>query len=103
MSNFGLYDENSDLEIKPSISHSSSIYITNIDNTSDRMKVESRLVAKIFDRKLQCVVFNFEENLSQFYLFADSLRYISNNRAEKKIKEQNTEELVKKFINKLTN
>ncbi len=101
LSNFGLYDENSDLEIKPSISHSSSIYITNIDNTSDRMKVESRLVAKIFDRKLQCVVFNFEESLSQFYLFADSLRYISNNRAEKKIKEQNTEELVKKFINKL--
>ena len=33
--NYDLYDEKSNFEIKASINHSSNIYITNIDNTSD--------------------------------------------------------------------
>ena len=90
---FDLYDAKSNLDILPNISHSSSLFITNIDNTSDRMRVESVLVIKVNDK--------FEEKVSQFYIFADSRKYISNNMAEKKIKEQNTETLVKKFINKL--
>ena len=98
---FDLYDAKSNLDILPNISHSSSLFITNIDNTSDRMRVESILVIKVNDKRFKCVTYKFEEKVSQFYIFADSRKYISNNIAEKKIKEQNTETLVKKFINKL--
>ena len=101
LSSFGIYDAKSNLDILPNISHSSSLFITNIDNTSDRMRVESVLMVKVSDKRFKCVTYKFEEKVSQFYIFADSRKYISNNRAEKKIKEQNTETLVKEFINKL--
>ena len=39
--------------------------------------------------------------ISQFYIFADSDKYISNNKAEKKLKEENTDALIREFINKL--
>ena len=101
LSNFGLYDNNSNYKIESSISHSSELFITNLDNTSDRMRVNSLLVTKVYDVKFKCVTYKFNENISQFYIFADSGRYISNNKAEKKIKEENTEELVKNFLNEL--
>ena len=65
------------------------------------MRVNSLLVTKVYDVKFKCVTYKFNENISQFYIFADSDRYISNNKAEKKIKEENTEELVKNFLNEL--
>ena len=84
------------------ISHSSELFITNIDNTSDRIRVDSALTVNVIDERSKCVIHNFEEKISQFYLFADSDRYISNNIAEKKIREENTEALIKNFINELT-
>ena len=51
--------------------------------------------------RFNCVAQKFDEGKSQFYIFAQSDRYISNNIAEKKIKQENTEALVKEFINKL--
>ena len=56
---------------------------------------------KVNDKRFKCVTYKFEEKVSQFYIFADSRKYISNNMAEKKIKEKNIDTLVKKFINKL--
>ena len=101
--NFGLYDSNSNLEINADILHSSSLFITNIDNTSDRIRMNTTLSIEINDQLNKCETYNFDEETSQFYIFADSNQYTSNNKAEKKIKEQNTEILIKNFINKLTN
>ena len=101
LSNLGLYDTKSTFEIEPSIRHSSKLFITNIDNTSDRMKVESEMTIKIINQKFNCVTQRFEERISQFYIFADSDKYVSNNKAEKKIKEENTDALIREFINSL--
>ena len=100
---FDLYDENSNYEIKSSISHSSNLYITNIDNTSDRTRIQSTLNIEINDIGNLCSLdnFNFSRSVSQFYIFADSSKYISNNTAIEKIKKENTENLVKSFINSL--
>ena len=101
LSNLGLYDETSIFRIESSISHSSGIFITNIDNTSDRMRIDSEIIIKIINQRFNCVSQRFEESVSQYYIFADSDKYISNNKAEKKIKEENTETLVRNFINKV--
>lgn len=101
LSSFGLFSNNSVYKIEANISHNSSLFITNIDNTSDRMKIDSELSIKIIDQRFKCVTNKFEEKTSQFYIFADSDKYISNNQAEKKIKEENTETLVRIFINAL--
>ena len=99
--NYDLYDEKSNFEIKPSINHSSNIYITNIDNTSDRTRINSELSIDITDNKSECSIYKFNKNISQFYLFADSSKYMSNNSAFEKIKNENTDSLVKYFINSL--
>ena len=98
---FGLYDNNSTLQIKSSISHSPTLYITNIDNTSDRVNIESSINVKIVNQKYECEVYSFDKTLSQFYIFADSDKYVSNDKAQEKIKRDNTETLVKSFINNL--
>ena len=101
LSNFMAYDDNSNLRIEPNISHSTELFISNIDNTSDRMKIKSTITAKIVDIRFKCDTRTFKEDVTQFYLFADTEKYISNSVAEKKIKEENTEILVRNFINKI--
>ncbi len=98
---FDLYDNNSTLQIKSSISHSPTLYITNIDNTSDRVNIESSINVKIVNQKNECEVYSFDKTLSQFYIFADSDKFVSNDKAQEKIKRENTETLVKSFINNL--
>ena len=61
--NFDLYDEKSNFEIKPSINHSSNIYITNIDNTSDRTRINSELSIDITDNKSECSIYKFNKNI----------------------------------------
>ena len=99
--NFGVYDKESSLEINADIKHSSSLFITNLDNTSDRKRMNTYLSVRIVDQIKNCKIYNFEEGVSQFYIFADSNQYTSNAKAEEKIKKQNTEILVKDFINNL--
>ena len=101
LSSLDLYSDGSIYELRSSISHKARLFITNIDNTSDRMKLESKLNIEVVNKRFNCVTQRFNESTSQFYIFADSDKYISNNRAEKKIKEENTDALVKEFINKL--
>ncbi len=101
LSNLGLYSDESIYEIKAKVAHSEAVFITNIDNTSDRMRLDSRLYIDVINLRFDCVAQKFDESKSQFYIFAESDRYISNNMAEKKIKEENVEALVKEFINKL--
>ena len=98
---FDLYDKHSNYKIKTSINHSSNLYITNIDNTSDRKNLTSIINLEILNENENCQAYKYNGRVSQFYIFADSNKFISNNIAEKKIKFENTEDLVVKFINRL--
>ena len=98
---FLLYDSSSKNIIKASIEHETEIFITNIDNTSDRERVTTNLIVNIFDEKNKCIVKRFREQLSQFYIYAPNEKFLSNERALESIKYDNTEELVKTFINSL--
>ena len=99
---FNSYDPNSRKSIQSEITHSTEVFVTNIDNTSEREKVKSSLKIRIFDTKLNCVIFIFEDQISQFYIYAPSEKFLSNTKALETIKYNNTEELVKSFVNSLT-
>ena len=101
LNNLKIYDQNSNIEIQAGISHSTNLYITNIDNTSDREKINTKLSIKIEDKKSNCIVFDDEIIVSQFYIYASSDKFLSNQVAVKKIKKDNTESAVSQFINKL--
>ena len=97
----GIYDESSPYEIKANISHSSNLYITNIDNTSDRERITSTTSIIIIDNLSGCQVYAYKQSISQFYVFASSDFFLSNKKAVEEIKKNNTEELVKGFLRKL--
>ena len=61
--NYDLYDENSNFEIKSSINHTSNVYITNIDNTSDRTRIDSNLIIDITDKKNDCSIYKLDLSL----------------------------------------
>ena len=102
LNNFGIFDKNSKYEIQADISHSQSLYVTNIDNTSDRENIDSYVNVKILNADLNCFTHTYSETISQFYLLAPSDQFISNSTAVEEIKIENTEYLVKKFINSLS-
>ena len=101
LKNLRIYDQNSNFEIQANINHSSKLYITNIDNTSDREKINTTLSIKILNEKSNCISFIDEITVSQFYIYASSDKFLSNQAAVKKIKKDNTESTVRQFINKL--
>ena len=102
LNNFGMLDKNSSYEVQASISHSQNLYITNIDNTSDREKIDSYVDIKIYDKELKCFTHIYSETISQFYILASSDQFISNSTAVEEIKFENTEYLAKKFVNNLS-
>ena len=97
----GIYNESSQYEIKANISHNSNLYITNIDNTSDRERITSTLSISIHDNGSSCKIYDFSQTISQFYIFATSDLFLSNKKAVNEIKKNNTDELVKDFFKKL--
>ena len=101
LKNLDIHDQNSNFEIQSGISHSTSLYITNIDNTSDREKINTKLSIKIINKESNCIVFKDEISVSQFYIYASSDKFLSNQVAVRKIKKDNTESTVREFINKL--
>ena len=101
LKNLNIYDQNSKLTIKASIGHSSNLFITNINNTSDREKIDTRLYVSVINQQYNCEVYNDEIDVSQFYIYASSDKFLSNHKALKEIKKDNTEAAVNKFINKL--
>ena len=96
-----MYDPNSILQIQASLDHSSNLYITNIDNTSDRQKISTRLSINIINTQLKCTIFSEDINVSQFHIYASGDKFLSNQRASRKIRERNIEALVEKFMNKM--
>ena len=98
-----IYDQNSKFEIQAKISHSSNLFITNIDNTSDREKITTNLYIRISNVLSNCEIYYDKFNVSQFYIYASSDKFLSNQKAVKKIKKDNTEATVRQFINNLKN
>ena len=92
-----LIDQRSEFKIIGNIKHDTNLYITNIDNTSDRENISSELSLNILDKN-NCIVYKFNDTSSQFYLYASSEKFKSNTAAMKKIKFSNTEYLVKQFL-----
>ena len=100
---FLLFNPDSDKIIQTRIDHQTEIFITNIDNTSDRERVSTNLKVDIFDKKNDCFIATFNEDVSQFFIYASNEKFLSNESALESIKYDNTEELVKTFINSLKN
>ena len=94
-----MLDEKSRYQIQSGISHSQNVYVTNIDNTSDREKIRSSIDLKIYDKNAKCYLYSYSDEISQFYILASSDSFNSNKMAIDKIKRENTEYFVKKFIN----
>ncbi len=101
LNNFGMLDERSNLQIQADVSHSNKLFITNIDNTSDRERIDSKINLKVYDNELGCLTYLYTNNVSQYYVLAASDKFISNKSAVDEIKLENIEYLVKVFINNL--
>ena len=101
LKNLNIYDQNSIFEIQAAINHTGNLFITNTDNTSDREKISTTLYITIKNIKENCKVYNEEINVSQFYIYASSDKFLSNQKAVKEIKKNNTETTVKQLINEL--
>ena len=102
LKNLDIYDSNSNYKIKANISHDSNLFITNLDNTSDRERISTKLTFQITDSSSNCQILSDEINISQFYIYASSDKFFSNQTAVKNIKKVNTESSVKQLISKLT-
>ena len=103
LKNLDVYDQRSKYKIKASIGHDTNLFITNIDNTSDREKISTNLNIRITNIVLNCEIYYDEINVSQFYIYASSDKFLSNQKSVKKIKKENTETTVRQFINNLKN
>ena len=101
LSNLEIYDKNSNFEITANINHDSDLFITNIDNTSDRRRIDTMLSIQIIDKKKNCSLYNEEITVSQFYIFASSDKFMSNQKANTRIKKENTQTAIRQFINEL--
>ena len=66
LNNFGMLDKNSNYQVGGVITHSSNLYITNIDKTSDRERVHSSVVLHIYDSVKDCKVHSYLDDVSQF-------------------------------------
>ena len=66
LDSLNIYDPSSNLELQTSISHSSNLYITNIDNTSDRENISSSLVVELTNNEENCTINKDKMTNSQF-------------------------------------
>ena len=98
LSNFAMYDKNSEFEIQANINHSNNVFITNIDNTSDRERITSSIDVKIYNKANKCHGYSFATSVSQFYILASSDKFTSNKAARDEIKFSHTENLIRQFI-----
>ena len=65
--------------------------------------VESQVIEHVIRPVLDSYRYEYEDNLSQFYVLAAGDKFISNKNAEEKIKEENVDYFIKVFINNLNN
>lgn len=101
ISSLDLLDQNSPYEIRANFNITKNVYITNIDNTSDRENITTTIYFSIYDKDEDCLIYNDTYVASQFYIYVSSDKYFSNRTALEKIKKENSEALVKEFISKI--
>ena len=101
LKNLDVYNQESKFAIHAKIDHSSNLFITNTDNTSDREKISTTLFVTIKNKESNCQIYSDNKRVSQFYIYASSDKFLSNQKAVKKIKKDNTKATVKQFINEL--
>ncbi|MDB0031781.1 hypothetical protein N9E32_00665 [Alphaproteobacteria bacterium] len=97
-----MYDPFSNYIVEVGISHGGGVFITNVDNTSDRENVSSTLSINIKDKVNECISFSFNETVDYFYIYASGETFLSNQKAVEEISKYNTETLIKKFITNLS-
>lgn len=97
------FNPQSNFIINADLSHSASLYINNINNTSDRENINTSLSINIRDQRQDCKIFEYSNEINQFYIISDTVNFTSNNIAVEEIKKQNTENLVKDFFYNLLN
>ena len=98
LNDYGLFNPNSRLIIKATVSHEQDLYITNVDKTSDREKIKSTISLSIFDQLNDCNIFHYKSSENQFYVITDTVNFTSNNVAIEQIKFRNNEALIQKLI-----
>ena len=98
LNDYGLLNPRSRLMIKASITHEQELYVTNVDNTSDREKIKSNITLSIFDQLNDCNIFHYKSSENQFYVITDTVNFTSNNVAVEQIKFRNSEALIQKLI-----
>ena len=103
LKSYSLYSKNSFYKIETSIGHNNNVYITNVDNTSDREKIDTSITVKIYDQNFDCTVLNYNDSTSQYYVISPNINFTSNNMAVEKIKQNNAEELAHNFVKYLSN
>ncbi len=101
LKNLDIYDQESNIKIHAKINHDTNLFITNIDNTSDREKISTTLFVTIENQESNCQIYNDDIKVSQYYIYATTDKFLSNQKAVKKLKKDNTEAAVEKFINGL--
>jgi hypothetical protein len=56
---------------------------------------------EIYDQKNECIVYKWDNEVEQFYIYASNEKFLSNQTASEKINYDNTEQLIKNLINKI--
>ena len=92
-----MLNDQSGYSISTSINHEISVFITNVNNTSDREMITSTVKASIKDEDQNCLLINYENNVKQFYVITSNINSTSNTKAVENIKKNNSEILAKEF------
>ena len=103
LKNTDMYYKDADLKIDVAVDHQKMLYITNVDNTSDRERITSIINAQIKSSNKDCTVLDYKYETSQFYVIASSENYTSNSIAVEQIKIANLEILIQRFLSKIRN
>ena len=93
-----MLNDQSGYSISTSINHEISVFITNVNNTSDREMISTTVTARIKDEDQNCFLMNYENNLKQFYVISSNINFTSNTKAIESIKKNNSEILAKEFV-----
>ena len=106
LKSLNMFNNSSDYSIDTSLEHQKTVFITNINNTSDREMITSKIMTKINYNKKKCIVLEYSDDVQQQYVIASNINFTSNNKAVDTIKKSNTEILTKKmvyFLSKIEN
>ena len=98
LKSLNMFDALSNYSIDTSLEHQQKVFITNVNNTSDREMITSKIATKINDNLKNCIVLEYSDDVQQQYVIASNINFTSNNKAVDNIKRSNTEILTKKMI-----